>query len=114
MGKSLIEELEEIKKTIAEEKQITEQGGVAIVKALQHIVKRLEGISETEKSKKMKVLIVQQKSWAIDINPKELRSFVMEQLKDGTVLSLPVGIAYEVVEFDVVETPKSGGEHGND
>ena len=52
MEKSLIRELEEIKKTIAEQKQITEQGGMVIVKTLQYIVKRLEeinGITQEEK-----------------------------------------------------------------
>ena len=51
-SKSLIEELEETNETIAEQKQITEQGGMVIVKTLQYIVKRLEeinGITQEEK-----------------------------------------------------------------
>lgn len=61
----------------------------------------------------MKVLIVQPKSMMVEINPTDLRKYVMEQIKEGAVLSLPTGVMYEVVEFDTVEIPKSGGEYGN-
>lgn len=112
MEKSLIRELEEIKKTIAEQKQITEQGGVIIVKAIQHIVERIEEVNGTGR-RKMKVLIVQPKSMMIEINPKELRSYVVEQLKDGAVLSLTVGVMYEVAEFDEVKIKGVKEENGH-
>lgn len=52
--KSIIKELEEINETIAEQKQITERGGMAIVKALQYIVKRLEETNSIEQEGEVK------------------------------------------------------------
>lgn len=60
----------------------------------------------------MKVLIVQQKSLMVETNPVELRKNIIEQIKDGRVVLLPTTVMYEVVEFDEVEIPKSGGEYG--
>lgn len=61
----------------------------------------------------MKVLIVQPKSLMVETNPAELRKNIIEQIKDGRVVLLPTTVMYEVVEFDEVEIPKSGGEYGN-